>query len=125
MTILVKAAEKLLELDKRIEEELPTAEIKSFFILRHLNIPPVAKIQQYIIKEWEPRVSSQVKPLSMLDYTQLRKWLGVDRPVNLPKASEPKKPLIKNVTRIDEDELFEYSSPCGNYYYDEYFYEGE
>src|ERR1700728_623382 len=94
-TTLHKVAEELRKLAAYIDDVLPVqlrdTEIKSFFVLRHQNMPHLAKAQQYIISKWEPRVKKLLKVLDggyecdMTEYAKLRKWLGIQ---NYPPYKE-------------------------------------
>lgn len=80
--ILRNTASKINKAADYIDRELPKvlrdAEIRGFFILRHYEAPDIlASVQQYAVKEWEPRVELSLARLSMTEYNKLRKFLGI------------------------------------------------
>lgn len=93
MTTLHKVAEELHKLAKYIDDVLPVqlrdTEIKSFFVLRHQNMPTLAKYQQYVIKQWEPRVTELLNTLDnngtepfdgrMAEYDKLRTFFFANK----------------------------------------------
>lgn len=83
-TIIRKAIVELEKLDKFMQTKLPVVlrdtEIKGFFITRSIETPVfLNKLQRHAIQEWEPRVAELIQPLSMVEYAELRHWLGVDK----------------------------------------------
>jgi hypothetical protein len=101
-TIIRNTIRKLEQLDRFVKDDLDDiirdAEITGFFFLRHQNMPYAAKLQQVIIKNWEPRVAGLLSTLdkngwipskrllayapsklTMPEYEKLRAWLGMDK----------------------------------------------
>ena len=88
ITIIRKIISKLEEADKYLkedaEEDLRILEIRAFFIVRHQNMPYAARLQQELIRYWEPRVTDLIKNTSPYwsnqgEYKSIRDYLKIDR----------------------------------------------
>jgi len=83
-TIVRRTIKELEKLDKflsnDLDKELRLAEVKAFFVVRHIDtsrLTPAKKVQQKVIKEWEPRAAKLIKPLTMPEYESVRDFLGI------------------------------------------------
>ena len=86
MTILRDISKKLFEVEKYLDsldikygKDLENLEIKVFFIVRHQEMPRLARAQEKAIHVWEPRIARLIEGMDWPRYINLRKWLGIGK----------------------------------------------
>lgn len=73
---LSKLVTEVHKLDAKLRPVQDQTEIKLFFLYRHFTPLPL-EINQYVLGRWEPRVVKLERNLTMDQYSDLRRFLGM------------------------------------------------